>query len=68
MKNANMSMTCAMKWSAKAQILQWIGEGKIDTSHLPYEIWPAGKAAEAFEYQSRKGMDCFKILFDWRDL
>ena len=44
------------------------GEGKIDTSHLPYEIWPAGKAAEAFEYQSRKGMDCFKILFDWRDL
>ena len=23
---------------------------------------------EAFAYQSRKGMECFKILFDWREL
>lgn len=67
-KNVNMSMTCAMKWRAKGQILQWISEGKIDTTHLPYEIWPAGKAKEAFEYQSEKGMNCFKVLFDWRDL
>ena len=57
-----------MKWRAKGQILQWISEGKIDTSHLPYEVWPAGKAREAFEYAHHKGVDCFKILFDWRDL
>ena len=67
-KNANFSMTCAIKWKGKPQILQWMSEGKFDTSHLPYEIWPAGKAKEAFDYQHRKGMECFKILFDWRDL
>ena len=67
-KNVNLSMTCAMKWSSKGQVLQWISEGKLDTSHLPCEIWPAGKAREAFAYQSRKGMECFKILFDWREL
>ncbi|MDD3886253.1 MAG: alcohol dehydrogenase catalytic domain-containing protein [Victivallaceae bacterium] len=67
-KNVNMSMTCAMKWRGKGQILQWISEGKIDTSHLPCETWPAGKAKEAFEYQSKKDVNCFKILFDWRDL
>ncbi len=67
-KNVNMSMTCAIKWKGKGQILQWMSEGKFDTSHLPIEIWEAGKAKEAFEYQHKKGMDCFKILFDWRDL
>ncbi len=67
-KNVNMSMTCAIKWRGKPQILQWMSEGKFDTSHLPYEIWPAGKAKEAFKYQHDKGTKCFKILFDWRDL
>lgn len=67
-KNVNMSMTCAIKWKGKPQILQWISEGKFDTSKLPFEMWPAGKAKEAFQYQHDKGMDCFKILFDWRDL
>ena len=66
-KNVNMSMTCAMKHRGKGQILQWMSEGKINTSHLPCEIWPAAKAKEAFEYQSRKGAECFKVLFDWRD-
>lgn len=67
-KNANLSMTCAIKWRGKGQILQWMSEGKFDTTHLPYEVWPAGKAKEAFQYMHDKGMDCFKILFDWRDL
>ena len=67
-KNATITMTCALKWHCKPQILQWISEGKFDTSHLPYEIWEAGKAKEAFEYQHKKGMECFKILFDWRSL
>ncbi len=68
MTNATITMTCAIKWSGKPRILQWMSEGKFDTSGLPVEIWPAGKAREAFAYQSRKGGDCFKILFDWRDL
>ena len=67
-KNVNMSMTCAIKWSGKPQILKWMSEGKFVTRHLPIEVWPAGKAKEAFEYQSRHGVDVFKILFDWRDL
>ena len=67
-KNVSMSMTCAMKWRGKGQILQWLSEGKMNTKYLPYETWEAGKCKEAFEYQSKKGADCFKILFDWRDL
>ena len=67
-RNPYITMTCALKWKCKPQILQWISEGKFDTSHLPYEIWEAGKAKEAFEYQHKKGMECFKILFDWRSL
>jgi 2-desacetyl-2-hydroxyethyl bacteriochlorophyllide A dehydrogenase len=66
-KNVNMSMSCAIKWSGKPQILQWMSEGKFDTSHLPVEIWDAGKAKEAFEYQSKNGGNVFKILFDWRN-
>ena len=65
-KNVSMSMTCAMKWRAKGQVLQWLSEGKMNTKHLPVEIWEAGKCKEAFEYQSKKGVECFKILFDWR--
>ncbi|MBO5644444.1 MAG: zinc-binding dehydrogenase, partial [Lentisphaeria bacterium] len=59
---------CALKWRCKPQIQQWISEGKFDTSHLPVEIWEAGKAKEAFEYHHKKGVECFKILFDWRSL
>lgn len=66
-KNANFSMTCALKWRTKWQIIQWMSEGKICTKHLPFEVWEAGKAKEAFEYQSEKGPECFKILFDWRN-
>ena len=67
-KNINLSMTCAIKWRGKSEILQWISEGKFKTAALPIEIWEAGKAKEAFAYLHKKGMDCFKILFDWRNL
>ena len=67
-KNVNMSMTCAIKWRGKPEILKWMSEGKFVTKHLPIEIWPAAKAKEAFEYQSKHGANVFKILFDWRDL
>jgi len=67
-KNVNMSMTCAIKHRGKAEILQYMSEKKFDTSKLPVEIWPAGKAKEAFAYQSKHKYDVFKILFDWRDL
>lgn len=66
-KNVNISMSCAIKWRGKPQILQWMSEGKFDAGHLPYEVWPAGKAKEAFEYQSKNGANVFKILFDWRN-
>ncbi len=66
-KNVNISMSCAIKWRGKPEILQWMSEGKFITEHLPVETWPAGKAAEAFAYQSKHKYDVFKILFDWRD-
>lgn len=68
-KNCTITVSCAMKAPrGKVEVLKYISEGKFDTSHLPYEIWPVQKAKEAFEYQNRKGYDVFKILFDWREV
>ena len=64
-KNATITMTCALKEGSKQQVLKWISEGKFDTSKLPYEVWGISKAKEAFEHQEKAGVDCFKILFDW---
>ena len=64
-KNVTITMTCALRAGCKEQVLQWISEGKFDTSKLPYEVWGVSKAKEAFEYQEKAGADCFKILFDW---
>lgn len=64
-KNATITMTCALRAGCKEQVLQWISEGKFDTAGLTYEVWPVSKCKEAFEYQEKAGEDCFKILFDW---
>ena len=64
-KNATITMTCALRAGCKEQVLQWISEGKFDTSKLPIEIWPVTKCKEAFEYLNEKGADVFKIVFDW---
>ena len=67
-KNATLTMSCGVRCALKEKVLRWIADGKFDTQHLPYEVWPAGKAAEAFARQHEKGMESFKILFDWRDV
>lgn len=64
-KNATITMTCALRAGCKEQVLQWISEGEFDTDGLPVEIWPVTKCKEAFEYLEEKGADCFKILLDW---
>ncbi len=64
-KNATITMTCALKQGGKEQVLQWISEGKFDTSKLPYEVWGVSKVKEAFEHQAKADADCFKILLDW---
>ncbi len=64
-KNATITMTCALRAGCKEQVLQWISEGKFNTTHLPIEVWPVSKCKEAFEYMEEKGADAFKIVFDW---
>ncbi len=64
-KNATITMTCALRAGCKEQVLQWISEGKFDTEGLPIEVWPVTKCREAFEYKAEKGDDVFKIVFDW---
>jgi 2-desacetyl-2-hydroxyethyl bacteriochlorophyllide A dehydrogenase len=66
--NCTITMTCALAPGCKEQILQWISEGKFDTTQLPIEIWPVEKCAEAYKYKQEKGADVFKILFDWRTI
>ena len=67
-KNCKITMSCAIKFRAKAEVLRYISEGKFDTSHLPYEVWEAGKVREAFDYVHDKQADVFKVLLDWRGL
>ncbi len=67
-KNCKITMSCALKARGKAEVLKYISEGKFDTSHLPYEVWPAQKAKEAFAYQAKNSYNVFKILLDWRDV
>lgn len=64
-KNATITMTCALQAGCKEQILQWISEGRFDTEGLPVEIWGVSQCAEAFRYKAEKGEDIFKIIFDW---
>lgn len=64
-KNATITMTCALKAGCKEQVLAWISEGKFDTDRLPVEVWGISRCREAFSYQEKAGEDCFKILFDW---
>ncbi|OGV40059.1 MAG: zinc-binding dehydrogenase [Lentisphaerae bacterium GWF2_45_14] len=66
-KNCTITMTCALAPGGKEEILQWMSEGRFDTSRFPVEIWPAGKCAEAYKYKEEKGEEVFKILFDWQE-
>lgn len=66
--NCKITMTCAMKARGKAEILGYMADGRYDTSHLPVEIWPVEKCAEAYEYLQQKGPEVFKILFDWSNV
>lgn len=67
-KNPRITMSCALKWKGKKQILEWMSKGLFKTGSLPVETWPADKAKEAFAYLDRKGPEVFKILLDWRDV
>lgn len=64
-KNATITMTCALQAGGKEQVLQWMSEGKFDTTKLPCEVWPVSRCKEAFAYLERSGADVFKIIFDW---
>ena len=64
-KNATITMTCALMAGCKEQVLQWMAEGKFDTARLPVEVWGVSRCSEAFAYLEKAGADCFKILFDW---
>ena len=64
-KNATITMTCALAAGCKEQVLQWISERKFDVDTLPVEMWPVSKCKEAFAYKAEKGEDVFKIMFDW---
>ena len=66
-KNCTITMTCALGPGCKEQILQWMSEGKFDTSGLPVEVWPVRKCAEAYEYKEQQGDNVFKVIFDWEN-
>ncbi len=63
--NCTLTMSCALAPGCKEQILQWMSEGKFDTSHFPTEVFPANKCAEAYEFKENNGDEIFKVLFDW---
>lgn len=64
-KNCTITMSCALGPGCKEQVLAWMSAGKFDTTHLPIEVWPVEKCAEAYKYKAEAGDDVFKILLDW---
>jgi len=66
-KNCTLTMTCALAPGCKEQILNWMSTGAFNTRHLPIEVWPASKAAEAYHYQAAHGDEIFKIILDWNE-
>ncbi len=64
-KNCTITMTCALGPGCKEQILEWMSQGKFDTSHLPLETYPVERCAEAFRRKAEAGDEVFKILLDW---
>lgn len=64
-KNATITLSCALSAGCKEQVLQWISERKFDVDTLPVEMWPISKCKEAFAYKAEKGDEVFKIMFDW---
>ncbi len=66
-KNCSITMTCALAPDCKEQILEWMSTGAFNTRHLPIEVWPAGKAAEAYKYLAEKHEEVFKIILDWNE-
>lgn len=64
-KNATITMTCALAAGCKEQVLTWISQRRFDVDSLPVELWPVSKCKEAFAYKAEKGDDVFKIMFDW---
>lgn len=64
-KNCTITMTCALAPGGKEEMLGYLGAGKFRTEHLPVEIWPVSKCAEAFAYKEERGEEVFKIIFDW---
>ncbi|MGE4565863.1 MAG: zinc-binding dehydrogenase [Victivallaceae bacterium] len=64
-KNCTITMTCALAPGGKEEMLRYLAEGKFCTKHLPVEIWPVSKCAEAFAYKEERGEEVFKIIFDW---
>lgn len=64
-KNATVTMTCALSPGTKEQVLQWMSEGKFSTKHLPIEMWKAEKCHEAFVRKQAQGDALFKILLEW---
>jgi 2-desacetyl-2-hydroxyethyl bacteriochlorophyllide A dehydrogenase len=66
-KNCTITMTCALAPGCKEQILQWLSEGKFNTTHLPVELWSVEKCQAAFDYKAAQGEAVFKVLFNWED-
>lgn len=64
-KNCTVTMTCALGPGTKEQILQWMSEGKFNTTHLPKELWKIEQCHEAFTYKQSKGDSVFKVLLEW---
>jgi 2-desacetyl-2-hydroxyethyl bacteriochlorophyllide A dehydrogenase len=64
-KNAKVTMSCAIAAGGKEQILAWMSEGKFKTDVIPFETWRTEDCQQAFEHKESKGDDVFKILFQW---
>ena len=64
-KNATVTMSCALSPGTKEQVLEWMSTGQFNTRHMPIETWEVQKCHEAFTYKQNQGDAVFKLLLKW---
>jgi threonine dehydrogenase-like Zn-dependent dehydrogenase len=64
-KNANVSITCALRPGTKEEVLDLISKGKFDAKSLYTKEYNIDDAPDAYKDLKKNRYDILKILFKW---
>ncbi|HBE01750.1 MAG TPA: hypothetical protein DC049_04660 [Spirochaetia bacterium] len=64
-KNATVSMTCALRPGIKEKVLALISQKKFDARSLYNKVYNINDAPQAYKYLEKNRYDTLKILLEW---